>query len=230
MQVLELFAGVGSFGNPARALGWKVFSLDFNETLPNIDACCDIMEWDYKAVDFVPDVIWASPECKAWSIAAAAKHSQLCECGVKLNSTYAQRAREQLNRTLEIISYFLSINPLLKWYIENPASSRIWHLPEMQTSKKIAYNKANLIIPRLATIEQCQYGREDKKPTTIATNDLKWQTSRRCPGRNNGCHHKANAQSSNAFSTQSYKKRACFPETIAREILTQLCPVVITNF
>lgn len=79
MQVLELFAGVGSFGNPARALGWKVFSLDFNETLPNIDACCDIMEWDYKAVDFVPDVIWVSPECKAWSIAAAGLHSLLVE-------------------------------------------------------------------------------------------------------------------------------------------------------
>lgn len=233
-KLLELFAGVGSVGNPARALGWQVHSLDFDEKLPNIDTCCDIMDWDYKTLGFIPDVVWASPECKAWSVAAAALHSQLVNnpaggggggVAVQLNSDYAHEARKQLNRTLEIIAYFLQLNPSLKWYLENPASSRMWSLPEMRVSKKVSYNDAGLIIPRLAVIDQCQYGREIKKPTAIATNDLKWQTRARCDG---ACPHKRNTGGSKPFSTKSYRKRASFPESIATDILSQLSPIVFS--
>lgn len=220
MNILELFAGIGSFGNPAREAGHFVYSVDINPLLPNIDFVGDIMDFDYKNLNFIPDVIWASPECKAWSVAAGGLHSLLSAGGrVEFISEYAKSSLKMIQKTVEIIAYFLALNPLLKWYIENPLSSRCWHLADLKLNQPLLFNDPQILpILRYVDIDQCQYGRLDKKPTRIACNDFTWRARPRCCNRLR-CHHKKNDNGSNLFSTQSYTKRAAFPQSIAAEIL-----------
>lgn len=225
-KVLELFAGVGSFGNPARSLGFTVYSLDFDDKLKNIDFCVDILNWDYQSLNLSPDIIWASPECKAFSVAADSRHTVLQIAPkkrkakiVQFNSDYSKKAVLMVDKTLEIIAYYLQLNPNLKWYIENPLSSRMWHLPQLQKGM-VSMNDAQLLIPRWVDIDQCQYDRMDKKPTRIATNDQKWTPKARCPGQII-CGHKENKGGSNKFSNSGYTKRAAFPEQLSFEILNQ---------
>lgn len=73
MKVLELFAGSRSIGKAAEELGMQVFSSDI-EQFGRIDYICDILDFDYEKVPFVPDVIWASPPCTGFSVAAIGHH------------------------------------------------------------------------------------------------------------------------------------------------------------
>ena len=62
MKVLELFAGEQCFSNVAKQLGYETFTSDILP-LPGIDYAVDIFDFDVRVVPFVPDVIWASPDC-----------------------------------------------------------------------------------------------------------------------------------------------------------------------
>ena len=68
VKVLELFAGSRSIGKAAEELGFEVFSVDI-ENFDNIDYVCDILDFDYSKIPFMPDIIWASPPCEKWSLA-----------------------------------------------------------------------------------------------------------------------------------------------------------------
>lgn len=78
MKVLELFAGTRSIGKAFEAKEHKVFSVEWNKDFENIDLCADI--GTLTAADIiqlcggVPDVIWASPDCSTFSVAAISKH------------------------------------------------------------------------------------------------------------------------------------------------------------
>jgi site-specific DNA-cytosine methylase len=71
MKILELFAGSRSIGKVAT--GHDVFSSDI-EQFGGIDYVADILEFDYTKVPFVPDMIWASPPCTGFSVAALGHH------------------------------------------------------------------------------------------------------------------------------------------------------------
>ena len=73
MKVLELFAGSRSIGKAAESLGYDVFSSDVND-FDKIDYVVDILNFDVKKVPFKPDIIWASPPCTTYSIAAISHH------------------------------------------------------------------------------------------------------------------------------------------------------------
>lgn len=79
MKVLELFSGTRSIGKAfevERARVHKVFSIDYDRFFL-ANAHCDIefltaeeiIEWFGK-----PDIIWASPDCTTFSIAAISHH------------------------------------------------------------------------------------------------------------------------------------------------------------
>lgn len=77
MKVLELFAGTRSIGKAFEAKGHEVFSIEWSKDFENIDLYADIMT--VKAEDILqkfgrPDVIWASPDCSTFSIAAISHH------------------------------------------------------------------------------------------------------------------------------------------------------------
>ena len=69
MKVLELFAGSRSVGKIAEQLGMEVFSSDLIE-FDGIHYPISILDFDVTKVPFQPDVIWASPPCTGFSVAA----------------------------------------------------------------------------------------------------------------------------------------------------------------
>ena len=73
MNVLELFAGSRSIGNAAESLGYKVFSVDWQD-FDGIDLSIDIGDLKIEDIPFIPDIIWASPDCTTYSIAAISTH------------------------------------------------------------------------------------------------------------------------------------------------------------
>lgn len=77
MKVLELFAGTRSIGKAFEARGHEVFSIEWDKRFENINLYADIM--NVTANDIIrefgrPDVIWASPDCTTFSIAAISHH------------------------------------------------------------------------------------------------------------------------------------------------------------
>ena len=77
MKVLELFAGTRSIGKAFEAKGHEVFSVDWNKDFPDIDLYADIGKLTTEEVleKFGrPDVIWLSPDCTSYSLAAIYYH------------------------------------------------------------------------------------------------------------------------------------------------------------
>lgn len=77
MKVLELFAGTRSIGKDFESRGHEVYSVEWNKKFENINLYEDIMNVtaDQIIKDFGhPDVIWASPDCTTFSIAAISHH------------------------------------------------------------------------------------------------------------------------------------------------------------
>ena len=77
MKVLELFAGTRSIGKAFEAKGHEVFSVEWDKSFENINLYADIMTVTAEEIlqKFgKPDVIWASPDCTTFSIAAISHH------------------------------------------------------------------------------------------------------------------------------------------------------------
>lgn len=77
LKVLELFAGTKSIGKAFEARGHDVYSIEWDKSFDCIDLYEDIMK--VQASDIIekfgkPDVIWASPDCSTYSIAAISHH------------------------------------------------------------------------------------------------------------------------------------------------------------
>ena len=73
VKILELFCGTKSISNEFKQHGCDVFTVDFDNQ-HNPDLCIDILDFDVSMLPWIPDVIWASPDCRTWSIAACGHH------------------------------------------------------------------------------------------------------------------------------------------------------------
>ena len=93
--LLELFSGTGSVGRPWREAGHRVFSVDCDPRY-SPEFCGDILEWDYRSLETLPDVIWASCPCEQYSIARTR---------AKTPRNYAL-ADSLVAKTIELIKYF----------------------------------------------------------------------------------------------------------------------------
>ena len=157
MRILELFKGTGSItkyfidNNDV-----EVISLDILEKYkPTI--CSDIMTFDYKQFDIgYFDIIWASPECKIFSVLQHAWISR--KWGTKENlEIEREKNKIFINKSIEIIKYF---NPTF-YFIENPLYSAIWDYIDDETFKN-----------KYVIIDYCYFGYNYKKPTKILTNKI----------------------------------------------------------
>ena len=77
LKVLELFAGQRSIGKAFDKYNHEVYSIEWDKYHNNIDWYVDIGTID--VIDIIsrfgiPDVIWASPDCTSYSIAAISHH------------------------------------------------------------------------------------------------------------------------------------------------------------
>lgn len=76
MKVLELFAGTRSIGKAFESRGHEVFSVEWSEKIENIDLYENIIRLFGK-----PDIIWVSPNCSTFSIAAISHHRRNQDTG-----------------------------------------------------------------------------------------------------------------------------------------------------
>ena len=205
MNVLELFAGSRSIGKVGDKLGMNVFSVDW-EKYEDIDLCIDVAKLKKEDVPFIPDFVWASPDCTTYSIAAISTHRNNTEP----KSEYAKKCDTTNQHFISLIKEWLEINPDMVFFIENPRGM-LRKMPWMQEFKR-------------HTIWYCQYGDERAKPTDIWTNSDKWIPKPVCHNGNKECHH-APAPRGSKTGTQGRKgsyERSKIPEKLCYEVLESL--------
>ena len=118
MKVLELFAGTRSIGKAFEAAGHEVFSVEWDKHFENIDLYKDILTLSAEEVlqKFGrPDVIWASPDCTSYSIAAISHHRRREENGnLTPVSDYAKFCDRVINTSSGSCSHSPRVFGLLK--------------------------------------------------------------------------------------------------------------------
>ena len=156
MKVLELFAGTRSIGKAFEARGHEVFSVEWDKKFEDIDLYADILT--VTAEDIIrqfgrPDVIWASPDCTTYSVAAISKHRRREANGnlapVSEYAIYCDKVNAY------VVSLIKELNPKY-WFIENPVGG----LRKMDFMQELSRY----------TVTYCQYGDTRMKPTDIWTN------------------------------------------------------------
>ena len=154
---MELFAGTRSIGRAFERRGHDVFSVEWNKDFENISLYKDISELTaQEIIDSFghPDVIWASPDCTTFSIAAISHHRRKNEETGNLDpvSDYAKFCDKVDTHVLDLIR---ELKPKY-WFIENPRGGM----------RKMTWMQG---LPRY-TVTYCQYGDNRMKPTDIWTN------------------------------------------------------------
>ena len=102
--------------------------------------------------DGKPDVIWASPDCSTYSLAAISHHRKKVGNTLEPISEYAKQCDETNRHVIQLIK---EIKPKY-WFIENPRGG----MRKMDFMQRL---------PRY-TVTYCQYGEQRMKPTDIWTN------------------------------------------------------------
>ena len=207
MKVLELFAGSRSVGKVAEKMGHQVFSVDVKD-FDGIDLVKDIEFLKTKDIPFVPDIIWASPPCTTYSIAAVSYHRKN---GLPI-SNFAKKSDNLVLNTLKIIKHFNCL-----YFIENPRGM-------------LRKQKFMIGIPR-TTITYCSYGDDRMKPTDIWSNhiynifNLKgWNPKPMCFNGNKKCQHESAPRGSKT-GTQGLKnnyERSKIPSQLIKEIFLSI--------
>ncbi len=205
MRVLELFAGSRSVGKVAEQRGHSVFSVDIKQ-FKGIDFVGDIEFLLVTDIPFIPDIIWASPPCTSYSIAAISHHRN----GQEPKSDFAKKSDRVIGNVLKIISFYRCI-----YYIENPVGM----LRKMDFMKRYCDR---------TTVSYCKYGDSRMKPTDIWSNNIRslfnldgWTPRPVCYNGNIRCHHEPAPRGSKT-GTQGLKgsyERSVIPSELCMEII-----------
>lgn len=206
MKVLELFAGTRSIGKAFEARGHEVFSVEWDFEFKDIDLYADILfitANDILKKFGTPDVIWASPDCTTFSIAAISHHRRRNKDTGNLDpvSDYAKYCDKV---DIHVIDLIKELKPKY-WFIENPRGGM----------RKMSFMSG---LPRY-TVTYCQYGDTRMKPTDIWTNhpDPKFR-----PMCKNGdlCHVRAPRGAKTGTQGIKHKKdRSRIPEQLCEHIV-----------
>ena len=207
MKVLELFAGTRSIGKAFEAKGHEVFSVEWDKNFENINLYADI--GTLTAEEIIkrfgrPDVIWASPDCATFSVAAISHHRRkdVTTGNLEPISEYAKFCDTVDQNVLNLIE---ELKPTF-YFIENPRGGM----------RKMSWMQG---IPRY-TVTYCQYGETRMKPTDIWTNhpDPKFK-----PACKNGdsCHEKAPRGSQTGTQRlKTAKEKAVIPQQLCEHIVS----------
>lgn len=216
MKVLELFAGTRSIGKAFEKRGHEVFSVEWDKDFENIDLYADILT--VTPQDIIekfgqPDIIWASPDCSTYSIAAISHHRTREESGnLAPVSDYAKFCDKVNKHVLELIK---ELQPKY-WFIENPRGGL----------RKMDFMQG---LPRY-TVTYCKYELEKPaserrmKPTDIWTNHPEPQFKPMCKN-GDTCH--AAAPRGSRTGTQGLKgskERAVIPAMLCDHIVN-ICEI-----
>lgn len=210
---MELFAGTRSIGKAFEAKGHEVFSIDWDNSFDGINLCVDI--GTLTAQDILekfgrPDVIWASPDCTTFSVAAISHHRKRNpETGRLDPITEYAKFCDALDQ--HVLALIRELQPRY-WFIENPRGGM----------RKMSWMQD---LPRY-TVTYCQYGDTRMKPTDIWTNH---PYPRFKPACKNGdpCH--VSAPRGSRTGTQALKgskERSVIPVELCRHIV-DICEEVL---
>lgn len=208
MKILELFAGTRSIGTAFENEGHEVFSVEWDKDFENIDLYADIGQ--LTAAEIIekfgrPDVIWASPDCTSYSIAAISHHRTREEDGnLAPKSEYATFCDKVNTNMLKLIE---ELRPKY-FFIENPRGGM----------RKMRFMQG---IPRY-TVTYCQYGDTRMKPTDIWTNHQNPQFKSMC---HNGdkCHEAApRGSKTGTQGLKGSKERSVIPRLLCEHIV-EIC-------
>ncbi|WP_368552527.1 DNA cytosine methyltransferase [Enterococcus faecalis] len=206
MKILELFAGTRSVGRVFESAGHEVFSVEWDKKHQNIDWYTDIGKISTGEIleKFgKPDVIWASPDCTSYSIAAISHHRKKESDGnLAPVSDYAKFCDEVNQHVLRLIE---ELNPKY-WFIENPRGGM----------RKMNFMKD---LPRY-TVTYCQYGDTRMKPTDLWTNHPNPEFKPMCK---NGAPCHVSAPRGSETGTQGLKgsvERSRIPEKLCKHIVS----------
>jgi site-specific DNA-cytosine methylase len=209
VKVLELFAGTRSIGKAFEEKGHEVFSVEWDKQFPDIDLYADISK--ITADDIIqkfgrPDVIWASPDCSTFSIAAISKHRRKNKETGNLDpvSEYAQFCDKVDKHVLQLMR---DLNPRY-WFIENPRGGM----------RKMEWMQG---LPRY-TVTYCQYGEKRMKPTDIWTNHPNPEFKPPCKN-GDACHVAApRGSQTGTQGMKNSKERSVIPEKLCQHIV-EIC-------
>lgn len=207
MKVLELFAGTRSISKAFERKGHQTFSVEWSKDFENITLYEDINNLTVESVielcHGVPDVIWASPDCTTYSIAAISHHRKKNEETGSLDpvSDYAKFCDKTNKYLLELIQ---GLNPKY-YFIENPRGG-LRKMDFMQGLNRY-------------TVTYCQYGDSRMKPTDIWTNHPNPNFKPMCKN-GDKCH--VSAPRGARTGTQGLKGSA-----IRSQIPDQLCDYIV---
>lgn len=214
MIILELFAGTRSISRAFERRGHKTFSVEWDKKFKNIDIYDDVNNiTPEKVINLcggVPDVIWASPDCTTYSVAAISHHRTKNPDTGSLDpvSDYAKFC-DKTNR--HVIDLIKQLKPKC-FFIENPRGGM----------RKMDFMQG---LPRY-TVTYCQYGDKRMKPTDIWTNHP--EPNFKPPCKNGApCHEKAPRGSSTG--TQGLKGsavRSQIPDALCDHI-AEICESLI---
>ena len=231
MKVLVLFAGTRSVEKPFIAAGHETFSIEWDENFENIDLYADILT--VTAADIVekfglPDVIWASPDCTTFSIAAISHHRRKNPETGNLDpvSKYAKFCDDVDRHVLELIKELNRLRlekgmPPLIYFIENPVGAM----------RKMTWMQG---LPRY-TVTYCQYeldkpvNQRRKKPTDIWTNHPDPQFRPMCKN-GDPCHAAApRGAKTGTQGLKGSKERSVIPRMLCEHIVYICEKAVIFN-
>ena len=156
LKVLDLFSGTMSIANAFREKGHEAYTIEWDTRHAGIDWYADILT--VTADEIVrrygwPDVVWASPPCTTYSIAAISHHRKRDAAGALQPKSEAAKTADVL--VIHTLNLIRALHPRY-WFIENPRGGL----------RKMPFMSA---LPR-HTVTYCQYGDSRMKPTDIWTN------------------------------------------------------------
>lgn len=208
MKVLELFAGTRSISKAFEKRGHKTYSIEWDKQFENIDIYNDINNVSAKDIiklcNGVPDVIWASPDCTTYSIAAISHHRKYKNDSLIPTSEYAKFCDKTNKHVLDLIS---ELKPKY-YFIENPRG----------TLRKMDFMKG---LYRY-TITYCQYGDTRMKPTDIWTNYPNPNFKKPCKN-GDKCHEPApRGSKTGTQGLKGAKERSVIPEQLC-DYIVEIC-------